>query len=139
MVAMMRIRWLLCAISFVLCGCSASSNFKAARAATEEFHRRMDAGGYGPIYDNSDERFHTVSRDALIGFLTRVNRKMGTCGEAKLSFGGYQVNPSGTFVTVNASRSCANGTLAERFVWAQKPDGSWLVGYNASNPLLLTD
>jgi len=108
--------------------------------ATAAFHRSVDSGEYGAIYDAAAKGLQaTAPRDNLIAFLTRVNRKMGKCGEAKVVFGGYQATPSGTFVTVTSSRVCVNGKLDEQFVWLANGGKVALLKYNANNPLLLTD
>ena len=100
----------------------------------------MDGGEYGVIYDAADKGFQTAgSRSNSIAFFTRINRKMGKCGEAKVVFGGYQATPSGTFVTITSSRVCAAGTLGEQFVWIVNGGKATLRKYNADNPLLLTD
>ena len=100
----------------------------------------MDGGDYAAIYDNAAKDFQASgTRDNLIGFFTRVNRKMGKCGDATVSFGGYQATTSGTFVTTTSSRMCANETLSEQFVWLMVDGKAILLKYNASNPLLLTD
>ena len=100
----------------------------------------MDNGEYATIYEISAKAFRaTATRDQLIGFFTRVNRKMGKCGESRASFGGYQATPGGTYVTINSSRTCANGKLEEQFVWLMIGGKATLLKYNANNPLLLTD
>jgi len=92
------------------------------------------------LYDTSAKGFQASgTRDNLIGFFTRVNRKMGKCGQSPVAFGGYQATTSGTFVTVTSSRVCANGTVDEKFVWLMIGGKATLLGYNANNPLLLTD
>ena len=100
----------------------------------------MDGGEYAAIYDTASKGFQTgVTRDNFIGFLTRINRKMGKCGEATVALGGYHTGTSGTFVTVTSSRVCANGNLGERFVWQMIGGKAILSRYTASSPLLLTD
>jgi len=100
----------------------------------------MDHGDYTSIYDTAAKGFQTsATREQLTGFLKRVNRKMGKCGESPAVFGGYQVATSGTFVTTTSSRTCANGTLNEQFVWLMIDGKATLLKYNANNPLLLTD
>jgi hypothetical protein len=126
--------------AMALCGCSLSANYGDAKNATDGFHRSMDGGQYATIYDTAAKGFQTSgTRDNLIGFFTRVNRKMGQCGQATVAFGGYLATTSGTFVTVNSSRVCANGTLGETFVWLMSGGKATLLRYNANSPLLLTD
>jgi len=100
----------------------------------------MDSGDYATIYDTSTRGFKAaVSRDVWIAFLTRINRKMGSCEAAPATFGGMQVSTTGTFVTTVSSRRCKNGKLNERFVWLVVGDSVGLLKYNGSSPLLLTD
>lgn len=100
----------------------------------------MDGGEYAAIYDTASKGFQaTGTRDTYIGFFTRINRKMGKCGDATVAFGGFNASSSGTFVTVTSSRVCANGTLGEQFVWQMVGGKATLLEYNANSPLLLTD
>jgi len=124
----------------MLSGCSFSADYGDAKNATEVFHGMMDRGEYAAIYDTAARGFQaSTSRENLVGFFKRVNRKMGKCGEGPVTFGGYQATTSGTFVTVTSSRTCANGTLSEEFVWLMVGGRATLLRYNANNPLLLTD
>jgi hypothetical protein len=136
----MRIRCGVFITAILLSGCSFSADYGDAKNATEVFHRMMDQGEYAAIYDAAAKGFQaSTTRENLIGFFRRVNRKMGKCGEAPVTFGGYQATTSGTFVTVKSSRTCANGSLSEEFVWLMVGGRATLLRYNANNPLLLTD
>jgi len=100
----------------------------------------MDGGDYAAIYNGASEGFQkSATRDQIIGFLTRVNRKLGKCKDATVALGGYQVTPSRTFVTMTSSRRCVNGKLDEQFVWQIIGGKAALLKYTAENPLLLTD
>jgi hypothetical protein len=126
--------------AIVLCSCSFSADYRDAVNATNIFHRLMDGGEYAAIYDAASQGLQpSLSRDTFIGFLTRVNRKMGKCGEATVALGGYEGGTSGTFVKITSSRVCANGTLGEQFVWRMVEGKATLFHYHAENPLLLTD
>lgn len=127
-------------VAVVLCGCSISANYNDAKTAVDVFHHLMDAGDYATIYVNSAKGFQDAgTRDVVFGFFARVNRKMGKCGVATVSFGGYQATTSGTFVTTADSRVCDNGTLSEQFSWLMVDGKAKLLKYNADSPLLLTD
>jgi hypothetical protein len=126
--------------AIALCSCSFSADYGDAVNATNIFHRLMDGGEYAAIYDTASKGFQaTGTRDTYIGFFTRINRKMGKCGDATVAFGGFNASSSGTFVTVTSSRVCANGTLGEQFVWQMVGGKATLLEYNANSPLLLTD
>lgn len=126
--------------AITLFGCSFSADYGDAKNATEVFHRLMDGGEYAAIYDTSAKDFQASgTRENLIGFFKRINRKMGKCGAASAAFGGYQATTSGTFVMTTSSRSCANGALSEQFTWLMIGGKATLIKYNANNPLLLTD
>jgi len=100
----------------------------------------MDRGEYAAIYDNAAKGFQASgTRENLVGFLKRVNRKMGKCGDGPVTFGGYQATTSGNYVTMTSSRMCANGKLSEEFLWLMVEGKATLLRYNANNPLLLTD
>jgi hypothetical protein len=121
-------------------GCSYQADFGASKTATETFHHLMDRGEYAAIYDSSANGFRgSLNRENSVKFFARINRKMGVCEIAPATFGGYRVTPSATFVTVNSSRTCRNGTLEEQFVWLMIAGKPALLKYNANNPLLLVD
>ena len=66
----------------------------------------MDRGEYAAIYDNAAKGFQASgTRENLVGFLKRVNRKMGKCGDDPVTFGGYQATTSGNYVTMTSSRA----------------------------------
>ncbi|HYL94140.1 MAG TPA: hypothetical protein VEW69_13395 [Alphaproteobacteria bacterium] len=121
-------------------GCSATAKIEDARKASETFHQNMSSGNYDVIYDSATKEFKAAgTRDQLVGFLKRVNRKMGTCTET--TPGGWNINAttSGTFVTLGYTRNCANGKLEEQFIWKMENGKPMLQRYNANNPTLLTD
>jgi hypothetical protein len=110
------------------------------RDAVAAFHRLVDQGDYGAIYDAASVTFKASgSRDQAIGFFSRVNRKMGACQDLSLSIVGYQINGGGTFITAHSARKCANGTLGEQFVWQLINRGPVLIRYTVDNPRLLAD
>ena len=79
-----------------------SANYEDAKNASNTFHHLMDTGDYAAIYDTSAKAFQASgTRENLIGFFARVNRKMGKCGEGAAAFGGYQATTSGTFCCDN--------------------------------------
>jgi hypothetical protein len=123
----------------ILTGCSASANYHDAEKASAAFHKMMDNGEYAAIYETSSTAFRSLTRDQTIGFFARMNRKMGKCADGTVTLGGYNGTPSGSYVTLNSTRSCANGKLEEQFVWLMVSRKPTLLRYNASNPLLLTD
>ena len=117
-----------------------SADNAKTRDAIATFHRLVNQGDYGAIYDAASVTFKASgSRDQTIGFFSRINRKMGACQDLSLSVVGYQVNGGGTFVTANSTRRCANGTLGEQFIWQVINREPVLIRYNADNPRLLTD
>jgi hypothetical protein len=136
----MRRRLILISAVLALYGCSLSADYGEARKAGDSFHSLVDSGEYAAIYDGASKGFQqSLSRDQLIGFLSRVNRKMGKCEAAVITFGGYVTSTSGASVTMNSSRVCANGKLTELFVWRIVGGKATLLRYTANSPLLLTD
>jgi len=127
-------------VLLVLCGCSAKADYQAAKTASDNFHQEMATANYSAIYDSASSEFRSSGpRETLIGFLQRVNRKMGTCGEASQQGINVNYNTAGSFVTLSYSRKCANGELGEQFVWRIEGGKALLVRYNANSPVLLTD
>ena len=140
----MKRRWLrsiIVIISLALCSCSASVNYRDAKNAADTFHHLFDSGQYVAIYSSASEGFQKAgSRDQFIGYSSRINRKMGKCGELSVvTFARYQTSTSGSFVIIKSSRTCANGNLDEQFVWQMIEGKATLVHYTANSPLLLTD
>ncbi len=130
----------LAVILLVLCGCSAKADYQAAKAASDNFHQQMSAANYATIVDGASADFRSSApRETLIGFLQRVNRKMGACGEAVQQGLNVNYNTAGNFVSLNYSRKCANGELGEQFTWRIESGKAALVRYHANSPVLLTD
>jgi hypothetical protein len=64
--------------AIMLSDCSFSTDYGDSKNATEVFHRMMDQGEYGAIYDAAARGFQaSTTRENLVGFFKRVNRKMG--------------------------------------------------------------
>lgn len=88
-------------------------------------------GNYGEIYDASDSGIrNSVTRDQMIALLQKENTKLGACGEAERQGFRINYNTNGRFVTMDYSRKCANGQLAENFVWLIKDGKAVLYGYH---------
>jgi hypothetical protein len=87
----------------VLAGCAASADCDAARTACQDFHRRIDGAEFASIYEAGAANFKTsATEEQVIGFLARINRKLGTCAEASIGLAGFQMTTSGTFVTTTS-------------------------------------
>jgi hypothetical protein len=127
-------------VVLALSGCSFSADYAAAQASCRDFHRQVDQGEYGSIYDAGLPAFQAgATKEQIVGMFSRVSRILGKCGEASVNFGGIQATTNGTFVTTTGARNCQNGVLGEKFVWQMKSGQALLVQYTATNPLLLTD
>ena len=130
----------LATVLLALCGCSAKADYQAAKTATDNFHQQMAAANYAAIYDVTNSGFRAnTSRETLIGFLKRINRKLGPCGEASQQGFNVNYNTGGAFVTLSYSRKCAKAELEEQFVWQIEGGKALLFRYNADSPVLLTD
>jgi len=119
-------------------------DFRQARTSTEAFHGRMDRGQYSEIADAASDGFRSgLTQDQLIGFLRRINLKLGTCSEGSSDLAGFQITTLGStpsrLVTTTSSRMCANGFLSEEFVWQIIGGRAVLLRYTATNPLLLSE
>jgi hypothetical protein len=138
--ARMRSALIAVLIAFVLCGCSASANVDIAKKATDAFHQQMSAESYDAIYESTNNAFRSSgSREQINGFLKRVNRKMGACGDSTLNGWNFNFNTAGNFVSLNYTRKCASGDLREQFVWQIANGKASLQQYVANHPSLLTD
>lgn len=138
--ALMRSAFIAVLTAFALCGCSASANVDIAKKATDAFHQQMSAGSYDAIYESTNSAFRSNgSREQINGFLKRVNRKMGDCGDSTLNGWNFNFNTAGNFVSLNYTRKCASGDLGEQFVWEIANGKAFLQRYQANHPSLLTD
>jgi len=136
----MRI-WLFAPVAFLLVnGCTSRANFDAAERASETFHQQILAEQYDAIYENTTMVFKAAtSRGTCVGLCERINRLMGTCEAARMTYKGFLNTSQGSFIDLNFTRSCANGRLEEQFGW-QIIDGKAVLNrFNANNPLLLTE
>jgi len=124
----------------LFCGCSSQEDFQKAERATDEFHMQFAKASYGEIYDASDSAVKTnATREQMIGMLQRINRKLGPCGDPQRQSFNVNYNTSGRFVTMVYTRKCANGQLAENFVWRIQDGKPILYGYHVKSPALATD
>ena len=139
--SIMWLRFIAVIAALALHSCSPSVNYGDAKNATNTFHHLFDSGQYAAIYGRATEGFQkSASRDQFIGFLSRINRKMGRCGEVFIvEPGGYRSRGSDTFVITTSTGTCINGKFDERFVWQMIEGKAVLFEYSANSPLFLTD
>jgi hypothetical protein len=124
----------------LLPGCPFRPDYSAAAEACALFHRQVDGGQYGSVYDGAATGLRSsLDRERLVGFLRRITRKMGKCDGATVGFAGYKVGSPGIFIMTRATRRYANGQLSEQFVWLMVGGKPTLFRYNADSRLLLTD
>ena len=124
----------------LFCGCSSQADFQKAERATDEFHMQFAKGSYGEIYDASDGAVKTsATREQMIGMLQKINLKLGPCGDPQRQSFNVNYNTSGRFVTMVYTRKCANGQLAENFVWRIQEGKPILYGYHFNSPASATD
>lgn len=129
----------LAAALFVVAGCSASVDTKAAEQAVARFHQMLDAGQFEAMYAASadDLRKSAAQRD-FIALLEAVHRKLGNTGAATEQKWNINYHTSGTFVTLAYSTRYAAGEAAEQFVYRMQDGQALLVGYHInSNALIL--
>ena len=131
---------LIALIAITFSACSLNVNYSKASAATVRFHDLVDRSEFGAIYDSSSVGFQQgTTREQWVGLMNRIRRKLGVCTGSTPTWQAFQVTTSGTFVTINGTRNCANGKLDETFVWKSVNGEVQLFKYGAGNPLLLTD
>lgn len=132
---------LLVPAALVLGGCLNKTDTKAADEATTRFHQQVAARQYEAIYDAAAPDLRgATSRDIFIGYMTRIDRKLGACQPAKPRMDWHiNVTSAGAFRTQGYSRVCANGPLQEQVTLVIRGGVAKLAGYSVNSQLLLTD
>jgi hypothetical protein len=113
----------------------------ALRAGREAvvIHQRLAAGQYAAIYDAAAPAFRArVSRTDSARYFGALHDKMGECKTPAAEPNFFvNANPSGTTVRLRYRLQCASGSLEETLIFAVSGDGTQLLGYNASSPVLV--
>jgi len=116
-------------------------DIQAAMSASKVFYDRMSAEQYATIYDvSADVLKAATSRDVFIGFLKRVNLKVGSCSEPKLVLTTAGKDDERPFVEFRFTRNCATvGEIQEKLSWSIVDGKPLLRSYYVFNAALLTD
>jgi hypothetical protein len=132
---------LLIPAALILGGCLNKTDIKAADDATTRFYQQVAAKQYDAIYDAAAPDLQSAThRDIFIGYMKRIDRKLGACQAAKPRMDFHiNVTPAGAFRTQGYSRDCANGPLQEQVTMVIRKGVATLAGYSGNSQLLLTD
>ncbi len=127
-------------VALALGGCSAVKDTKVAEEGVASFHRAMDAGQYGPIYDaSSNDMKSSITRQKFIALMGALHAKLGSYRSGKTVGWNDNVNTSGHFVTLNRSVQFERGPGTEEFVFRIKNGSAVLGGYHVNSDLLITN
>jgi hypothetical protein len=124
----------------VLTSCGTGDNKALAETAVATFHSQLDAGQFGAIYADADDRFQkaTTAADfsALVG---AIHQKLGSVQQSALrnyNVGWY--SGQGAVVTLVYETQFAGGSGTEQFTWHVQNKRPQLLGYHInSNALIL--
>jgi hypothetical protein len=138
---MNRTLTLVISAALILGGCLNKTDTKAADDASARFYQQVAARQYEAIYDAAAPDLQSAtSRDIFVGYMKRVDRKLGACQPAKARMDWHiNVTSAGAFRTQGYSRACANGPLQEQVTLVIRGGVAKLAGYSANSQLLLTD
>jgi hypothetical protein len=128
-------------LALALAGCASQADNRKIAAAQEAFFAAVQAKQYATIYDNASPEFQAAaSRDIFIGFMQRIDRKLGECkAPTKQMNWNANLNPNGYFVAQGYASACANGQLDQSLTIVLRGGEAKVEGYTATSPLLLTD
>jgi len=129
------------ALALLIAGCVNQADSKKITDAQYAFFAQVQAKQYPAIYDQAAPEFQAaMARDTFIGFMQRIDRKLGDC-KAPVKQMNWHVNAtqSGYFSTQGYTSACANGPLQQTLTIVLRGGEAKVVGYQASSPLLLTD
>ena len=131
---------LLGALVALLCvSCSPVADTNAAKEGVAEFHRAMDAGQHGAIYDASGEDLKSaIARDDFVAMLEGLRSKFGPYKSGKTVGWHDNVGTAGHYVSLNHEAQFQAGPGNEEFVFRMEKGKPVLAGYHVKSNLLAT-
>jgi hypothetical protein len=119
--------------------CGISGHRAASEAATNQFHRQLDAEQYSVIYSEADDQFReSTSESKLTELLTAIRGKLGAVQSTEITSWFFNFGGQGPFATVVSHTRFTKGDAEERFVWRIRDGRARLMNYKVnSNALLL--
>ena len=132
----MRRLGLVLAGSLLMAPAALAEPVQEAAAAAEKWLAQVDAGQYGPSWDDASAYFRgTVSKELWSGQLTAARTPLGKAVSRQVSATQYATElpgvPDGEYVVLQYSSAFANKkTAGETVTFQKEPDGVWrVVGY----------
>lgn len=115
-----------------LAACNVQESIKNADAEVALFHRRLNAGSWGAVWDAGDPALRQATpRAQWIKLLEAVHRKLGNVKSAQQVGWNANTSTSGSFVTVTEETVFERGKGTEQFVFRKgDADKLALVGYS---------
>jgi len=129
------------ALVLMTSACLNKMDTKKTDDAMNAFFAQVRAKQYDAIYSAAAPELQaTTTHDVFIGFMQRIDRKLGDC-QPPLKQMNWHVNAtsSGYFSTQGYTSACANGSLQQTLTVVLRGGEAKVAGYQASSPLLLTD
>jgi hypothetical protein len=136
----MRIIIALISLSLAFSGCASLTKGKGeAENAVSRFHQQLNAEQYDEIYNQSDEKFRGVVKEAdSKALFEAVHRKLGIVKNAALSNWRVNATTGGTFVILVYNVEFTEGNGTEQFDFLVNGERVSLINYNINSPLLIT-
>ncbi|HEX4196755.1 MAG TPA: hypothetical protein VHZ26_04875 [Caulobacteraceae bacterium] len=128
-------------VALLTSGCLGQADAKKVDDATARFYQQVAARQYQVIYDQAaPELRDNISPDIFVGFMQRIDRRLGAC-QPPVKRMDFHTNATsqGFFQEQGYNQTCANGALQESVTMVLRGGEAKLAGYHASSPLLLTD
>lgn len=118
--------------------CMSPTDFSAVERAAAQFHDLQARGDDNAIYQAASPEFRASSRLEDLARIDNAVRTIRGCQAPARDPNTWNnnINTSGHFITVVYNRQCADGPLAETFVFQVTGNQALLAGYNASGMAL---
>ncbi|KQM18817.1 DUF4019 domain-containing protein [Novosphingobium sp. Leaf2] len=115
-----------------LAACNVQESIRNADAEVAQFHRSLDAGSWGAVWDSSDPALRQATpRAQWVKLLEAVHRKLGNVKSTKQVGWNANTSTNGSFVTVTTETVFERGKGTEQFVFHKgEADKLALVGYS---------
>ena len=126
------------AVGALVVSCGTQKDLAAADRAVTQFHRQLDNEDYTTIYNQADEKLHSVTKqDDFLALMGAIHKKLGRAESASRK--GFFVNytTSGTQIRLTYATKFAGGDAQEQFVWSKRGETLALVGYNINSNALI--
>jgi hypothetical protein len=117
-----------------LAGCKGPGSVQDASTRVATFHRRLDAGDFAAIWnDSGPDMKTTTTQESFTKLLAAVHGKLGKVRESKQTGWHSEVSTGGSFTELTMQTRFERGSGEESFVYKSYGQGQQLAGYHISS------